>query len=104
MISSNACHSDTAEAFYQVTEVGLSENPKYSLQVSPNPASAYVTIRGDFSPGAIAELHDVSGRLIRMESLSSNNFSLSVKDLPTGLYLLKIRDNGWQKVLPLQIE
>jgi hypothetical protein len=104
MISSNACHSDTVEAFYQVTEVGLSENPKYSLQVSPNPASAYVTIRGDFSPGAIAELHDVSGRLIRMESLSSNNFSMSVKDLPTGLYLLKIKDNGWQKVLPLQIE
>jgi hypothetical protein len=104
MISTNSCHQDTAEAFYQVTEVGLSENQKQVLQVAPNPAYSFVFIRGDFSSEASAELHDLSGKLILSEKLNSNNYRMSVKDLPAGLYLLSIKDQGLLKVSPLQIE
>lgn len=104
MISKNACYQDTAEAYYQVTEVGLQEHEKYNLQVVPNPTKDFVNIKGDFTSHATAELRDMTGRLIQQEILSSNNHRMELRHLPAGLYLLTIKDKKMQQAIPLQID
>jgi hypothetical protein len=104
MISKNACYQDTAEAYYQVTEVGLQEHEKYNFQVVPNPTNDFVNIKGDFTSHATAELRDMTGRLIQQEILSSNNHRMELRHLPAGLYLLTIKDKKMQQAIPLQID
>lgn len=103
MVARNACHQDTAEAYYQVTEVGLAEYERERFIVMPNPASGRVQIKGNFSEKAFVELRDLSGKLLLTQKLDGPLTSLDLTVFAKGFYLLTLRDEDFKKVTSLQI-
>ncbi len=72
------------------------------FKVYPNPARDVLHIRwnGELAGTATVVLTDLAGRKIAVYSVNSlqgkNNFDLPVKQLPTGMYLLKLDTGGKQ--------
>lgn len=66
------------------------------IRIYPNPASNFVTISGDKSViGKEYTVLDLTGRLIITGSVTSENTTISIEDLPAGMYYLNLRDvNG----------
>jgi hypothetical protein len=58
----------------------------------PNPANGgMVTLSGSFGPNDRLEIFNLQGRLIRESRLQqSNSFQLSLGDIPSGTYLLRL--------------
>jgi hypothetical protein len=67
-------------------------------EVYPNPASDVVNVRGMVSGGATMEVLDITGKQVKFVPLSSNNTSLGVNDLVTGVYLYQIKTQSGQIV------
>ena len=67
-----------------------------TCKVYPNPANSMlnVSVSDSFKPESY-RIYDAFGRLVRNQSVSENSFSLSVSDLPNGIYCLQmIATNG----------
>ena len=64
------------------------------LQVFPNPSSGTIQISGDFETLKQAKLLDLSGRELSIDrtDLEENN-TLTISDLPIGIYNLVYFDN-----------
>jgi hypothetical protein len=70
-----------------------------SVKVYPNPFSdkAFFEINDKGGPLSITthfSLFDATGRLVRSENMSNGRFEFERKDLPVGLYVFKIDNNG----------
>ncbi len=76
-----------------IDPVLTSEN---QVTVYPNPFSNFAKfeIEGKDIQNGVFKLYDVTGRLIRREHFSSNNFILHKKELPTGMYFFTIENAG----------
>lgn len=79
----------------------------FSLKVFPNPASASVSIQTEHSEPLQWQLLDISGKLLRSQSLPA--FGLQTIDLqllPAGVYLLRATDErrlvGTFKIVKIQ--
>ncbi|TKS55873.1 zinc-dependent metalloprotease [Mesohalobacter halotolerans] len=70
------------------------------FSVYPNPATDVLNIDFVDSSNANIQLIDLNGRLIRQTSKNNNNntFSLGVSDLNTGIYFVKVIQNGSELV------
>jgi aminopeptidase N len=77
--------------------VGLDdiENPVY-FTVGPNPFSDRLNIYSSFEPGNdhTVVVTDLAGRRVLEETLTGNVTTLSVGELSSGLYLVKVSDGG----------
>lgn len=66
-----------------------------NITIYPNPAKNHVNIT--FSNSNYQDLHisiyDIQGKLQKTRSLESNNSMISISDLNSGIYILKIADN-----------
>jgi len=78
----------------------LAQRPaeRNSLTVYPNPAKDYIIVElmtGNVS-GAIIRLFDNQGRPVRTVEMPAKqqHYVLQVKDLQTGIYYLKVEQNG----------
>jgi hypothetical protein len=85
-----------ANAQSGVEELSSNEEPK-AVQVFPNPAIDYVNIRFE-SPRAKAVsvvLHNIIGNEIDVDAelVDDHIIQLKIKDLPTGYYLITLRQN-----------
>jgi hypothetical protein len=66
------------------------EDPEYNLSVYPNPAKDYITVNTDLNPCQIA-IFDFQGQ----ELITQNNSrTISTKELPNGIYLMRITDSN----------
>jgi subtilisin-like proprotein convertase family protein len=70
------------------------------FSVYPNPASDVINIDFINSSNASIQLIDLNGRLVREISKKDNNstFSLDVNDLNTGIYFIRVNQNGSESV------
>jgi hypothetical protein len=59
----------------------------------PNPSSNFVTIEVTSLTNAKLQVLDVTGKVLMNESLNNTTNSVSVQQLPTGLYFFKITSN-----------
>jgi hypothetical protein len=57
--------------------------------VYPNPAKDVLHIQG-IEVASVLMLYDVAGKLIKQEEAKSNDVSIDVKDVASGIYQLKI--------------
>lgn len=82
-----------------ITLTGVSETPASSddfvastFNVYPNPSSSLVTISGNNMPIRKVGIIDINGRAIRTEipSIASNEMTLDISSLNTGVYFLVI--------------
>lgn len=75
---------------------------KYSdINIYPNPAADCINISFDNNKHSdfFLSIYDVQGKLQKSKKLDLNNSNISISDLVTGIYILKITDN--EKVLKM---
>lgn len=63
--------------------------------VYPNPAKDYINLTLQESGIHTIELIDLSGRLLYKNRTQNQNSSISTKQIASGMYLLKIRNDNW---------
>jgi hypothetical protein len=87
--------------------VGIFELALMSFSMLPNPAHEHVVIQLDHvTEGAILLIHDMSGRVVFEKRIASGELSIhvSVADLSSGLYSVRLHSGNRGGVLPLMIQ
>lgn len=72
------------------TQVGIRNIAQTALTVYPNPATSHVSVNVS-EPMSEAVLTDLKGRRLRSYQLHEGENSLSVEELPAGVYILTMR-------------
>jgi len=91
-------HIDTFHVNFAVssppcyTGINTVATVKNEIEIYPNPAFDEITIHSNspFTPGSIAGLYDLTGRLVSTFPLSGNSTVFSVTGLSSGMYQCKI--------------
>jgi uncharacterized delta-60 repeat protein len=75
--------------------VGVAERERITFKLYPNPASTQLTVQLEHLPaqGELV-LRDALGREVRRERIAGHSPTLSVQQLPAGLYLLELWSKG----------
>ena len=82
---------DEGKASYS-TIVKLNTDCQHStITASPNPTSGHVVVSG-LEEGDRLNIYDVQGRLVIFESVKDTNKVLSIENLTSGIYLIKVTD------------
>jgi N-acetylneuraminic acid mutarotase len=78
---------------------GLTDLSKSGLDIYPNPASEFVTLKYERQNNdeIKVNVYGVTGELVKSEILGQNQQSISVKDLKEGIYLVEIQSTNWTK-------
>jgi len=88
--------------------IGVSENIFKSsmFTLSPNPASDLINLNMDnpMNSLTIVNIYNVSGALIRSESILTNQQQINVADLSNGFYLIEIKTKDWTEKQKLIIK
>ncbi|MBP5205160.1 MAG: T9SS type A sorting domain-containing protein, partial [Bacteroidales bacterium] len=75
-------------------QVGLEESNAPKFYTYPNPATDYVRVAPAVSEPYTCRVLDLEGRLLRVVESNGEQCSVDVSDLASGLYMLKIDQNG----------
>ncbi|MFK7932624.1 MAG: T9SS type A sorting domain-containing protein [Saprospiraceae bacterium] len=75
--------------------VSIDFSKAQSIQVYPNPVHDNLHIVGNISENSIIQFVDYQGIVKKEVSYSLN--PIRVNDLPTGIYLIRTKDNSWQQ-------
>ncbi|MBA4145916.1 MAG: hypothetical protein DI538_05825 [Azospira oryzae] len=82
----------------QVKEESFGTDPVKSIHLFPNPAVEYLSVRFETPQAKTVKfaLHNIIGNEIAVESEIQDEYEihLKVKDLPTGYYLLTVREGA----------
>ena len=86
--------SDISTFEYTVTTTAIEESGRMDITVYPNPASDVLRI--DRSPGHPAEITvmDVMGNEVIRRQMKGNRLELDVRHLSSGIYVLRIKEEG----------
>lgn len=71
----------------------INELAEINFSIAPNPAQDEVTVIGEFSSDATAQLTDQSGRVLSTFDVQ-NGQSVDLSGMASGLYLITIQDGG----------
>ena len=71
--------------------------PAFSFNYFPNPTTESITINTD-QQGGIMELYSTQGNLLKTQAITDYNTYISMTDLPSGMYYLNYRVNGFTSV------
>lgn len=80
--------------------ISLNRNQRDMIRIFPNPASEDINVYMNRATGVInATLYNANGQAVRQLTAIVPVFTIPVKDLPRGVYMLKITDNTdqWQE-------
>ncbi len=82
------------------------EESSLAWTASPNPANDELFIDLDNANGesAVLRLQDATGRQVWFEQTRAVNYTLSVKDFPTGVYFLRLDRGQQSEVLKLVVQ
>ncbi len=71
-----------------------------SVEVYPNPSNGIINLKWNGSTGdhASLKIHDIAGRLVFEEIISSNSQSIDLSGLPKGNYVLKVQVGNTEKI------
>lgn len=67
----------------------------HGCRIYPNPASSFIKIENETGIESFYQLFALDGRLL-MSGKCSNNESITISDLPQGLYLLRINSQTFK--------
>lgn len=89
------CYLDTTSIMlsFDCNSSPVEANPENIYwKVFPNPSSGMITIRfSNFSADEMIDIYSVNGALVRSLKLSSAEMQVSLDDLPSGLYCLRLK-------------
>lgn len=105
--AANGNNSESGDMIFTTSETvkedgtnGITNTTPFGLKVFPNPSSGKFTVSGIAANSTALELsvYDLSGKLVKQESLShvqlSNAYTLDLTAQPKGVYLLKVKDQS----------
>ena len=73
--------------------VGVDSQKTNTLQIYPNPASDWITVNTrNFNLG-LAEIIDLSGRIVLKSHLKSNSNRVNISKLSPCIYIVKVSDS-----------
>ena len=84
---------DGVEYTASCTELVFTSNAsidKIALEIYPNPAQNKIYLKGVY--GAEIQVFNMSGKMILQDRIHANS-AISIQDLKSGIYLVKIKDN-----------
>jgi hypothetical protein len=81
----------------QDTTQKLVSAPAFSFNYFPNPTTESITINTD-QQGGIVELYSTKGDLLKTHTVTDYNTYMSMTDLPSGVYFLSYRVNGFTSI------
>lgn len=102
IVSQGACSSVSESYFYEglVTSIFDAKN---AIELYPNPASDYISIKG-LESGSMVSLNSITGTQISTVSSSGNSLTMSISELPAGVYLITVSQSQSVKTLKLVIQ
>lgn len=85
-------------ALYNGISVGISEAPAKKLfKIYPNPSYNNINVQADASlVGSIYTLSDLTGRKVLTGKLNTENLTIELSDLASGIYTLNVDGNATQ--------
>jgi PKD repeat protein len=95
LTSSHQCSSDTQKVTIKVTKAppsigNISVNNENIVSIYPNPSKGNLTITSE--KGGQLRLLNMEGKLIYQQHIQSGNESLSLVNIPFGIYLIEFTD------------
>lgn len=84
---------------YILNSVGIREIEPETWKLFPNPSNGTVHIWGS-APDAAFRVYDLQGKMLSSGHLANNQTQL---DLSSGLYILVVEEQGWQKSFRVQV-
>ncbi len=81
---------------------GIEDDFGSQIQLFPNPTNNEVTLELGSITKSIITLSDITGQMItQLKSYQNQSVHLSLKDLPEGVYFVKVEDKDRQRVMKL---
>jgi hypothetical protein len=77
-----------------LSSVGIAEQERPEINISPNPAVDHIVIRNELNPKAIFIMYDVTGNKIAEEKVENTTDVIDVNNFPNGLYIYTIIDES----------
>lgn len=69
------------------------DNNSLSFLIYPNPTTDAITIE-NVSPFSVLHLFNAQGVLVKKQTILASSISLSVEDLPSGMYIIELQNNS----------
>ncbi|MBI1288531.1 MAG: T9SS type A sorting domain-containing protein [Flavobacteriales bacterium] len=87
------CVSERTEVVVSIGTVGIEEGELANVEVYPNPASNYLTVKvpAEIDGTIDLQLLDVAGNLVESRTIAAGITSLNVSSLSSGVYVLQMR-------------
>ncbi|MBL1278654.1 MAG: T9SS type A sorting domain-containing protein [Fluviicola sp.] len=80
-------------AYVTTNFLSIAEKEEVKFTVYPNPAENEIKINGEFSPNAVGQIIDQSGREVSNFKVI-NNAPIDISSLENGMYILRITDDN----------
>ena len=69
------------------------------IEIYPNPANDFVTIKTHNNIGDLITISDISGRTLITEEVTSDDIQINIADLTKGLYIIKVGDKSEKLII-----
>ena len=69
------------------------------IEIYPNPANDFVTIRTHNNIGDLITISDISGRTLITEEVTADDIQINIADLAKGLYIIKVGDKSEKLII-----
>lgn len=69
------------------------------VEIYPNPANDFVTIKTHNNIGDLITISDISGRTLITEEVTSDDIQINIADLTKGLYIIKVGDKSEKLII-----
>ncbi|MBE6336049.1 MAG: T9SS type A sorting domain-containing protein [Lentimicrobiaceae bacterium] len=69
------------------------------LEIYPNPANDFVTIKTHNNIGDLITISDISGRMLITEEVTADDIQINIADLVKGLYIIKVGDKSEKLII-----
>lgn len=87
------------EIHFKSANLSAKENEFAKINMYPNPATDYIIV-DNLKPNSSLELLDSSGKLVKtISSIKFDRTELNIKNLPSGIYYLKVDGQPIQKII-----
>ena len=87
------------------TDVKENGDVLLNMSVYPNPAleKAYIASKDNSIINKVEIINYLGVTVLTLDNVNSDKISVNVKDLPSGIYYIKVNGNNFINVLPLSI-
>ncbi len=98
MITNGVCGTEMSECT-TISNIGIEENGVMLVTAYPNPVSTTLTVVNSDSKALTLRLLDHAGREISSRVSAEKEIKIDMKNLATGMYILKVSNNGSEQTI-----